>query len=141
MEHLAPSLQYLNDFLFEIENGYSVKDSLIRLNNRNLAFSKRVNQYLFMKQAENLEINVNNANTYQQMLLEIIFKGVVGEPVLRPLKVLQEEMIEKSKEDIDMHLAKIPFQLMLPLLIFQFPAYLILLFVPILKSFLSGLIG
>ena len=139
MEHIAPSLKYLNELIFEIENGISVKDCLIKINSKGLEFSKTVNKYLFCRQNEMNEPSFEAINSYQKTLLELIFSGILGAPILKSLKILRNEMVDRAKDDIEEHLAKIPFKLMIPLLLFQFPAYLILLFVPILKKFIEGL--
>ena len=76
-------------------------------------------------------------NIYRRELLQIIEKGLQGVPILSILQGLQLEIVEKSMEEIEDFTAKLPFKMMVPLLFFQFPAFMLLLIGPILKTFLE----
>ncbi|MEN0059151.1 MAG: hypothetical protein AAGB31_09985, partial [Bdellovibrio sp.] len=57
------------------------------------------------------------------------------------LNRLEEEIIEACREEMAERLAQLPFILLVPLLLFQFPAFLLLLFGPLLNNFFHSLGG
>ena len=50
------------------------------------------------------------------------------------LRALETEVESKAEAELDAHVAALPFKVLLPLLLFQFPAYLLLLLGPLLRE-------
>lgn len=71
--------------------------------------------------------------------LEILEQGLSGHAIYERIGVLEEEFIETCEEEFQKELDKLPYILMIPLLLFMFPAYLLLLMGPILNLFLKEL--
>lgn len=78
---------------------------------------------------------------YRRALWDLIERGSAGQPVLEPLGALEEEIEAAAQAELDLHLATLPFKVMLPLLLLQFPAHLILLLGPMLREFRRALGG
>jgi hypothetical protein len=78
-------------------------------------------------------------NHHTQIFLEILGQGLSGHSIYERVRVLEEEFIETCEEEFQKELDKLPYILMIPLLLFMFPAYLLLLLGPILKLFLKEL--
>jgi len=70
----------------------------------------------------------------EQALWELIERGHGGEPVLEPLTLLEEDIERAAQFDLDAHVAALPFKALVPLLLFQFPAFVILLVGPLLRE-------
>jgi hypothetical protein len=71
---------------------------------------------------------------WRRALLELIERGCNGQPTLEQLATLEEEMETAAQAELDAHLGTLPFKVLVPLLLFQFPAYLLLLLGPILRE-------
>lgn len=73
--------------------------------------------------------------TYSQRLfIELVERGCSGQPTLEALRGLEDEVEKAAQAELDAHLASLPFKVLIPLLIFQFPAYLVLLLGPVLRD-------
>ena len=76
---------------------------------------------------------------YRRALLELFERGWEGEPVLEALEEIGEEIQSAAGTELDEFVASLPFRAMLPLLLLQFPAYLILLLGPVFSELLRTL--
>jgi len=70
----------------------------------------------------------------QRAFWDLIERGCAGQPTMEALKALEYEVESRAQAELDDHLATLPFKALLPLLLLQFPAYLILLLGPILRE-------
>jgi len=66
--------------------------------------------------------------------LHLIERGCAGQPTLEHLTALEDEIEGAAELELQSHLSQLPFKVLLPLLFFQFPAYLILLLGPVLRN-------
>lgn len=73
-------------------------------------------------------------NTYRQALVSILAAGLSGESVFERLIELENEMYQASLNEIEEKLRVLPIKMLVPLLLLQFPAFLLLLFGPILQQ-------
>lgn len=71
---------------------------------------------------------------YQLALLELVERGCAGQPTLDHLLGLECEVESAALAELEAHLATLPFKVLIPLLVFQFPAYLLLLLGPLLRE-------
>ena len=76
---------------------------------------------------------------YRRTLWDLIERGLAGEPILNALAALEDEVDRAARAELDLHLAALPFKLLIPLLMFQFPAYLLLLLGPALNELTRSL--
>ena len=133
MEDLSPTLVLIWDVLRAIEGGYSVMSGVHVFNNRNLKqnLSEEIKKVMQdMPGQPNFKI-CKGINLQQQHLLELIQLGSRGESVYEALKSLESELIICCEDEINRHLAILPFKMMLPLLGLIMPALMIVLITPL----------
>lgn len=73
----------------------------------------------------------------RRQCLEVLSQGLQGEPIYSQICSLEEEVFEASRLEIEEFVALLPMKSLIPLLFFQFPAFLALLLGPFLLSFWS----
>ena len=78
-------------------------------------------------------------SVYRRALWDLIERGVAGEPILNALHALEDEVNRCATAELDLHLVTLPFKMLIPLLIFQFPAHLLLLLGPTLDDLARSL--
>ncbi len=71
---------------------------------------------------------------YQKAFWNLVERGCAGQPTLDALTELETEVTMACELELDEHLATLPFKVLIPLLLFQFPAYLLLLLGPLLRE-------
>lgn len=135
MEYLAPSLEFLRKLQAEMKSGKALSLILPELlSHQHTDFHKRMRQWWFHYQ--NGHRRPEFSTHYQRALVTIIESGLSGAPIFEHLEELEEEVAEELKRQIDAHLESLPFKLLLPLVLLFFPAFIILLFGPLLNQFL-----
>ena len=108
MEQLKQDLMILMKVILHIERGDSVRQSL---------------------QAEGI-----SDQKISITLRDLLVRGQSGEPILESLRELQLELIQQLEFEIDRQSALLPLKALIPLLLFQFPALLIMALGPLLAS-------
>lgn len=86
------------------------------------------------------ELNFENGcetGLYRERLFWLLESGYAGAPVLRELRALKSETLEQLELDLKNHVERLPLKMLLPLLLLMFPAFLILLFGPMMTQLLS----
>ena len=71
---------------------------------------------------------------YQRTFWDLIERGSNGQPTVEALNALESEVESAAEAELNEHLSALPFKVLLPLLLFQFPAYLLLLLGPLLRE-------
>lgn len=138
MDHIAPPLQLIAHVKRSIETGHSVRNGVLGfVRGERSSFAKDVSKWL-----ANLDQGLSTTTTlstlsspYRRSLLELLERGMRGESIYVYLCQLEQETIEACQDEINRKLAKLPFLLLGPLLLMQFPAFLMLLFGPLLDNF------
>jgi len=74
------------------------------------------------------------ATEYQKILWELICRGAQGEPIEAALFGLEQEITHAAQFELDEHVSALPLKVLVPLLLLQFPAYLVLLLGPLLRD-------
>lgn len=141
MVSLAPPLQAVLEIRLYIENGKSVSQAIKTYVQSALEdpFAKELGLWLFAEETGG-SFNIKSLKSiHRKHLLDILKRGLKGEPVLEILEDYEKDLIEICKEDLEKHLQKLPFIALIPLLLFEFPALLILLVGPLLLNLLSAL--
>lgn len=77
---------------------------------------------------------------HRRALLMVVERGLRGEPIHALLLDTENEINQACQREIDRHLALLPFQLMVPLLLFLFPALMILVLSPFLDALAGSLV-
>ena len=72
----------------------------------------------------------------RMVLAQVLDQGLQGASVLSNLEELYRQALGEQELQMKYHLEKLPFRLLLPLLLCFFPAFLLLLFGPLVNEFL-----
>ncbi|MNJ91162.1 hypothetical protein D3C87_88080 [compost metagenome] len=144
MEGVAPPLALLLAVKRALEKGQSVRQGLnFYLKRHHDDFSDVVLRWFGLLQqgqsARKLLLGVKSV--HRQVLLELLERGLAGESIYQALLQLESEIIEACQDELNTKLARLPFILLIPLLLFQFPSFLLLLFGPLLQNFFHSLGG
>ena len=141
MVSLAPPLQAVLEIRLYIENGKSVSQAIKTYVQSALedSFAKELGLWLFAEETGGSFNTKTLKSIYRKYLLDILKRGLNGEPILEMLEEYEKDLIEICKEDLEKHLQKLPFIALIPLLLFEFPALLLLLVGPLLLNLLSAL--
>lgn len=141
MENLSPTLTLLLDVRAALENGTSVRTGINHFLKRSRdPFAKTVSIWL-LKQDQGQEQGalISTLHPCRRALLVILEKGLRGTPILNHLIDLEIEVVRSCENEMDEQVQKLPIKLMIPVLFFMFPAYLILLLGPVLLKILREL--
>ena len=144
MESLAPPLKLLMCVRRAMEKGQSVRQGVLAyLKSPDLEFSADVSLWISLLQQgkETKACLARLSSAHRRVLLQTLERGLKGESIQSALLSLEEELVSACQREIDEKIARLPFILLVPLLLFQFPAFLMLLFGPLLKNFLHSLGG
>lgn len=142
MEHIAPPLQLILDVKRAIESGSSIRSGVLMfLKTNSSEFSRDVSKWVsLLDQGMDTSIVVHRQRSqYRRSLLELLERAMHGESIHIFLCQLEIEIIDACHDEIARKLSKLPFLLLAPLLLMQFPAFLMLLFGPLLQNFFHSL--
>lgn len=143
MEDLAPSHHFVLQLIEDLRGGVPLRLSVQRyLNAHHHDFSRNLLNWRahLEKGTLNLfqeQLRKNKVTIYQETLFNLLLASIQGASILEPLEALEREMRQESRQQLEAHLGKLPFQLLVPLLLFQFPAFLILILGPLLSQMLK----
>ena len=142
MDSLAPPLRALLNIKLKIQSGISTRESIREYVQETLDcdFAKDLSLWLFQMESEGHESHLKPfTHPFRKMLVEVLKQGLEGEQILKSLEILETEMVEASQRDLDNQLQKLPFILMIPLLFLQLPAFLLIIFGPLLSKMVQQL--
>ena len=136
MEYMTSSLDFVRKIQAEIRNGKAISVILPELiMEKEDPFHKRMRVWWFQEQNGGAR-ELSFPTYYQKALVTLLRMSLNGAPVLDALAELEEEMSEELHRQITAHLESLPFKLLIPLMLFFFPAFVVLLFGPLLNHFL-----
>lgn len=142
MESVAPPLRLLLEVTRAIDNGESIRSGIINyLKSEPDSWAPCVAQWFtWIEQRKNIsELMMKVKSPYRRRLLDTLKYGLEGNAILSRLRDLESEIIEKCNDEIEQHIQLLPFRLLIPLLLFQFPAFLILLIGPLVSELVKNL--
>lgn len=141
MDALAPPLKALLYLKLKIQTGTSTRESIREYvkEQNSCDFAKRLSLWLFQKESSQEVSYIGLHKPYRKMLIEVLDRGLDGEQILKSLDSLEEEMIRACEEDVENQIQKIPFIILIPLLLLQVPALLLLGIGPLVLQLLKML--
>ena len=144
MEGLAPPLRCLIQIQSSIANGESVRSSIARYLQSvpvHDPFSIDVRQFLFAwEQGHDWRAGLREIKSpHRRALIEVLACGLAGQSISPHLESLRSEITTACDLEIKEHLEMLPLKMLAPLLLFQFPAFLLLLFGPLLRHLVEEL--
>ena len=133
MDYLAPPLNALLCLQLNIQNGLSVQSAIKSYLHDfpDCPFAQQVGLWLFCVQTGK-PFKKKDLTSHRRMLLDILARGLKGQPILGVLKELEEELKESALRDLEDQIQKLPFICLIPLFLFQVPAFFLLLLAPLL---------
>lgn len=138
MAHIVSSIEFVQNFKKHIHNGDSVLKSMDKLccSKKTDSFNQSIHcWWLYYKHGKGHRALMQT--DYEKTLVQIIKKGAEGAPIYEHLELLESEMLKEFDRKWRAYLETMPFKLMIPLLFFFFPSYIILLFGPLFMQFLT----
>ncbi len=139
MVSLAPPLKAVLEIRLTIENGLSVTESLRSFSKKNPddLFAKELGHWLFKKETGQKWDSHFFKPPYRKHLIDILNRGLAGEPILENLQDLEKDLTIAANEDLEKHLQKLPFITLIPLMLLEFPAFILLLLGPLVLDLFS----
>jgi hypothetical protein len=139
MRQLIPyQLGILQDLIYLLESGYSLRDSLLQILESNPKNEFILKIQLWIKQHD-AGLGFEDfaqilTSPIDRKIFSLLERGLIGEPILKYLIQLEHEIQELIRIKRDRNLAVLPIKLLIPLILMIFPAYLIVLLIPILSE-------
>ncbi len=139
MVSLAPPLKAVLEIRLEIENGLSVTESIRSFSKKNPDnfFAQELGHWLFKRETGQIWSSKFFKTPYRKYFIDILDRGLKGEPILERLQNLEKDLTIAAEEDLEKHLQKLPFLSLIPLMLFEFPAFILLLLGPLILDLLS----
>ncbi len=140
MEDLTPPLLHaIREVRWHLSSGKGMREAFPRyLDDAQDALARELRGKWVMKLQGGAQVPLRSH--FAQSFWDLIERGLAGQPAFEALGILECEVEKAAERELDAHLASLPFKVLIPLLIFQFPAYLMLLLGPILRE-LSAKMG
>ena len=142
MEYLAPPLNAVLQIQVKIKNGLSVRSAIKSYIQEcsDCSFAAQVNLWLFcLETGKHFNAPELEKKHYRKILLDILHRGLKGEPILCVLQEFEEELKKVALQDLEEQIQKLPFLSLIPLFLFQVPAFFLLLLAPLLLELKSHL--
>ncbi len=139
MAHIVPSISYVKNFRRIIERGVSVsRASQLTLEIEKSPLASQIYLWMTHFNESQGEMVWRPKTHYQLSLREILRTGLQGGPIYEPLLQLEEEMVMEFEVQWKAYLESLPMRLTIPMLLLFFPAYVVLLFGPLVTKIMSG---
>jgi hypothetical protein len=141
MENLTPPLlTAVREIRWAVASGQSMNEAVrLFLENASGPFAAKFRVWWTLQQTNSAAPTEDPSATFwQNLFFETVRRGRAGQPVSEALRGLEEEIEMKAQAELDSFIAALPFKVLIPLLLFQFPAYLILLLGPLLRELQRG---
>ncbi len=144
MEGLAPPLKCLIEIQSALQNGEVVRQGLARYLQTagvNDPFATDIRKFLFAwEQGQDWRaVSATIQSAHRRALLDLVAMALSGQPILNHLEELRVELINAVDLEIRHHIEMLPIKMLVPLLFFQFPSFLLLLFGPLLSRLITEL--
>ncbi len=131
-----PILTAVRELRWQLLSGKAARDAVREyLAAHNDGFSRKIRELLLLREQNTLgDRPTGLTNPYHVAFWDLLQRGLDGHPILEPLSGLETEVDRAARMDLAAHIAELPFKALLPLMFFQFPAFLFLLVVPLLRD-------
>ena len=142
MDYLAPPLNAVLYIQLKLKSGLSTRSAIQSYiqNFPNCSFAKQMGIWLLCQETGQTycDNSLSNKN-YRRILLDLLTNGLKGEPILPFLHELERELSQISEQTLEEQSQKLPFITLIPLFLFQVPAFFLLLLGPILLELQKSL--
>jgi hypothetical protein len=136
MENISPQLSLILAVKFGFQNGLSLRQSLIIYFNKDLDFQWKSFIQTWLKTVELKQPPpvYKRPDHLTSILMETLNKGLNHQPILEMLDQLEEEVIARDQIYLQRQIAILPIKSLIPLLLLQVPALIIMVFVPLIDK-------
>ena len=136
MEHLAPPYQFTLDLLYELESGGTARSAVKKYTTQfQNEFCLMLRHWLRLQEFGELVIaEPIFKSSYQKAIWDLLMLSQQGVSLIVPVRELELELRFVCEEQLEQHLATLPYKLMIPLLFLQFPALMVILLGPLLAQ-------
>lgn len=144
MESLSPSLKCLYSIKRCLAQGLSLFEALKQFVEQcDSPFSVSLMIWLNYFESNNLENFPDQrwSSNYQPMLIESFRMGLTGCPIEERIDQLILEVEAAHRLEVDEFITLLPLKALMPVFLFQFPAFLLLIFGPVLSEFFKGVLS
>lgn len=144
MEDIAPPLRFVLSLRMGIDNGHSIQTSI-----RHFIEEFPTNSFTLLLELWMAESKTENRSKFlssvhwtpwRQIVLDLVDLGLQGHSILEDLDALEKDLTLACENQIARELQKLPFVALIPVLMLQFPAYLLLLLGPWLSELIEQLV-
>ena len=137
MEDIVPMARFIFRLQTLLRTGQSLTRSIPQaLGQRNDEFTLEMSRWWVHFQSGADQRHLGSTD-YRALLIQILEQGLGGVSIMGSLDVLYVEVFREQEQQMKRFLEKLPFRLLFPLLLCFFPAFLILLFGPIVQQILQ----
>lgn len=136
MESVAPPLECIFQVQMDLKSGRSLQSSLsFYAQEHQDEFTIVLSDFLIhYHQGLDLKNVINSLKSpYRKALLQIFLLGLKGAPIFDHLESLEKEVLWACEQELDGFFKTLSFTCLIPILFLQFPAFLLLVFGPLLK--------
>lgn len=135
MEDLAPLLRFIVQTRLRMEQGESLRTAIkCFLQETKTDFHPQLVQLLASGQVKSI-----SGSPLRLSLYALLARGLTGESILPALISLEQEAKDICEDQIQKYVAALPIKLLIPLLLFQFPAFLLLLLGPLVSNLVDSM--
>lgn len=140
MEGLTPSLRFVLVLRENLERGDSVRNAVRDfVHNYPSRFAEKVSIWMVERENGKNLVSELEMQPSERFLIRVIDRGLNGEAIIATLRELEIEIIERCESQSEEFLELLPVKTLMPLLLFIFPAYLILLLGPLVERLVQSL--
>ena len=135
MEDLAPPLKFALEVEQALKNGESLRRAILNYSKYHAdPFATDVKRFMVMfDHGQSIcPILERSTSAYRKALLELLMFGLQGESILPQLQAIKDSIEKACEQEIEEHLRTLPIKMMVLVMIFMVPGYLMLLFGPLL---------
>lgn len=139
MEELSPQLRIVMWCRFRVEMGLSLRKSLEEYFNSGICNEPQwINWWRSVDGRSTSKKNDQKFTPYSMVILQVLERGLNGEPIQQTLHSLEEDLLESNQADLDQYASSLAFKALFPLILFLIPAFFLLLVGPIIKDIMVG---
>lgn len=140
MDDIAAPYVFIEKLRHELEAGASLLPVLrryVRENTNDL--SEQLELWLLHVQTQSLPVGEVQKSwpLYRKSIFDLLDLSRSGVSIIEPLKSMEQELLKVCENDLQRHLDRLPFKLMVPMLFLQFPAVMLLIVGPLMIQFFA----
>ena len=140
MAELDPNIQLLAHIRLSLSRGESLKSCLSQFCKHD---QRKIGQHiasLMISHQQNKEMYdfVHTSSMERSLVLDLVWRGLKGESIYQHLKGLEQELETRAHAKLDQFIKTLPIKVLLVVMLFHFPALVILSLLPIVDKIMEA---